>query len=219
VPNATTRPRRTQAERTALSEDRLLEAALKLLAERGYDRTSLQAIGEEAGYSRGLVSHRFGSKEGLLWAIFERTFGEWKDRSLTPRIGARVGLDALHATLEASRAALKRSPGRIRAFYALLFQTAGPLRVLRAKVADLHRRERKAVAALIAAGVENGTIRPDVDPSREAALFIGMLRGATYQWLIDPRGVDIDALYDAIDDTVGRALGRSPGLDRIGGRR
>ena len=44
--------RRTQAERTALSEDRLLAAALQLISERGYERTTLQAIGERAGYSR-----------------------------------------------------------------------------------------------------------------------------------------------------------------------
>jgi len=206
VSAATTRPRRTQAERTALSEDRLMEAALKLLAERGYDRTSLQAIGEEAGYSRGLVSHRFGSKEGLLWAIFERTFGEWKARSLRPRIGGRVGLEAVRAMVEASRAALRGSPERIRAFYAMLFQTTGPLRVLRAKVAGLHRRERQAVASVIAAGIANGSIRADVDPAREAALFMSMLRGAAYQWLIDPRGIDIDALFDAIDETMARTL-------------
>ena len=36
----------TQAERTAVSEDRLLDAALKLISERGYDRTSLQSIGD-----------------------------------------------------------------------------------------------------------------------------------------------------------------------------
>jgi AcrR family transcriptional regulator len=214
VPNTSTHPsrgrrHRTQAERTALSEDRLMAAARRLIAERGYDRTSLQAIGDEAGYSRGLVSHRFGSKEGLLWAIFEHTFGEWKTESLTPRIGGRVGLAALRATIEASRMATRHSPERIRAFYAMLFQSLGPLGVLRPKVAGFHRRQRKAVAAWITAGIERGTVRADVDASRAAALFLSMLRGAAYQWLIDPRGVDIEALYDAIDETITRILAPS----------
>lgn len=186
-----------------------MEAALRLIAERGYDRTSLQAIGDDAGYSRGLVSHRFGSKEGLLWAIFERTFGEWKAESLTPRIDQRVGVEALRATIDASRVAMRRAPQKLRAFYAMLFQALGPLRVLRPKVAEFHRRQRKAVAAWITAGIENGSVRADVDAAREAALFMSMLRGAAYQWLIDPRGVDIDALYDAIDEAVTRILTRS----------
>jgi hypothetical protein len=40
---------------------------------------------------------------------------------------------------------------------------------------------------------------------------MSMLRGAAYQWLLEPRGVDIEALYDAIDETVTRTLGRGRG--------
>jgi AcrR family transcriptional regulator len=212
MPSTTTRTprrRRTQAERRALSEDRLMEAALKLIAEHGYDRTSLQAIGAEAGYSRGLVSHRFGSKEGLLWAIFERSFSEWKEENLTPRVGGRVGVEALRAAVEASRAAMRRAPEKLRSFYAMLFQALGPLGVLRPKVAALHRRQRKAVAAWIESGIAAGRVRAEVDAEREAALFLSMLRGAAYQWMIDRRGVDLDALYDAIDEAMTRILKRS----------
>jgi hypothetical protein len=88
----------------------------------------------------------------------------------------------------------------------MLFQSLGPLGVLRPKVAEFHRRQRKAVAAWIGAGIERGTVRADVDASRAATLFLSMLRGAAYQWLIDPRGVDIEALYDAIDETITRLL-------------
>ncbi|MCW5889135.1 MAG: TetR/AcrR family transcriptional regulator [bacterium] len=200
------RPRRTQAERSALSEDRLMEAALKLIVERGYDRTSLQAIGDEAGYSRGLVSHRFGSKEGLLWAMCERTFAAWRTESLAPRLGDRVGVEALHATLAAMRTAMQQAPGTMRAFYALLFESLGPLDVLRPKVAAFHRRERKQIAGRIAAGVAAGSVRADVDPERAAALFLAMVRGAAYQWLLDPRGVDVASLYDAVAEAVERTL-------------
>ena len=47
--------RRTQAERTALSEKLILRAAIKLIARQGYSRTTLAEIGKEAGYSGGLV--------------------------------------------------------------------------------------------------------------------------------------------------------------------
>jgi len=188
-----------------------MEAALKLIAERGYDRTSLQAIGDEAGYSRGLVSHRFGSKEGLLWAMFERTFSEWRTERLLPRVGAHVGIEALHAVVAASRAALQAAPEKMRAFYAMLFESVGALEVLRPKVAEFHRRQRKGLAAWIAAGIKAGNIRADADPAREAALFTSMLRGAAYQWLLDPRGVDIDELHDAIDEAVTRILRPAPG--------
>lgn len=202
------RGRRKQAERTALSEDRLLGAALQLISERGYDRTTLQAIGDAAGYSRGLVSHRFGSKEGLLWALLERMFRHWGEDSLRPAVGTLVGIEALHAAVEATRASMHASPERLRAFYALLFESLGPLPAVRPQVADFHRRQRASVAEWIAAGVRAGTVRADVDPATQAALFMSAIRGAAYQWLIDP-AVDIDALYDEIKETVTRNLRRS----------
>ena len=202
------RPRRSQAQRTALSEDRLLGAALQLISERGYDRTTLQAIGDAAGYSRGLVSHRFGSKEGLLWALLERMFGHWGADSLRPAVGTQVGIAALHAAVEAMRTSMHAAPDRLRAFYALLFESLGPLPVLRPKVAEFHRRQRAAVAEWIAAGVRAGTVRPDVDAATQAALFMSAIRGAAYQWLIDP-SVDIDAIYDEIKATATRNLQRS----------
>lgn len=198
--------RRTQAERTALSEDRLLDAALKLISERGYERTSLQAIGDAAGYSRGLVSHRFGSKEGLLWAVLQRMLAHWGTDRLAPRLEGRVGIEALHAVIEALRRSLHAAPEKLRAFYALLFESLGPMEALRPHVAEFHRRQRARVAEWIAAGIAAGTVRADVDPARQAALFISAIRGASYQWLIDPEHVDIDAIYDEIKQTVTRTL-------------
>ena len=57
---------RTQAERSATSDKALLDAAIDLILERGIEKTTLQAIGARAGYSRGLATYRFGSKAGLF---------------------------------------------------------------------------------------------------------------------------------------------------------
>jgi AcrR family transcriptional regulator len=65
----------TQAERTDLSDRLMLDAAIKLIVERGVERTTLREVGENAGYSRGLAGHRFGNKSGLLEFIV-RTVGE-----------------------------------------------------------------------------------------------------------------------------------------------
>src|SRR3954465_8821227 len=60
---------RTQAERRAEAERKLLEAAMHLVAERGVRAVTLAAVGERAGYSRGLVTHHFGNRQGLLDAL------------------------------------------------------------------------------------------------------------------------------------------------------
>jgi AcrR family transcriptional regulator len=51
---------------------RLLAAATRLFAERGYDRTSVQEIVEAAGVTKGALYHYFGSKEDLLQEVYAR---------------------------------------------------------------------------------------------------------------------------------------------------
>jgi len=53
-------------------KERLLDAALKLFGERGFDGASVRDITAEAGVSLGLVRRHFGSKEGLRRALDDR---------------------------------------------------------------------------------------------------------------------------------------------------
>ena len=59
-------PRRTQAERRSESEEAVLQAAAELIAQYGVERASLARIGLQAGVSRGLPTHHFGSKDALV---------------------------------------------------------------------------------------------------------------------------------------------------------
>ncbi|PJE94897.1 TetR family transcriptional regulator [Streptomyces carminius] len=52
--------------------ERLLAAATRLFADRGYDRTSVQEIVEAAGVTKGALYHYFGSKDELLHEIYGR---------------------------------------------------------------------------------------------------------------------------------------------------
>jgi len=55
--------RLSQAERRHRSEQKLLDAALALVAERGTTRMTLAAVGERAGLSRGLIYHHWGNQD------------------------------------------------------------------------------------------------------------------------------------------------------------
>src|SRR4051812_16911109 len=61
--------RRSQRERVEESSRRLAEAAIELIAEKGFANTTAQEIGIRAGYSRAMVHERYGSKEALLETI------------------------------------------------------------------------------------------------------------------------------------------------------
>ena len=55
--------RRSQQQRRSETEQRVLAAAMALIAERGSRGVSLAEVGRLAGYSGGIVSHHFGGKQ------------------------------------------------------------------------------------------------------------------------------------------------------------
>jgi len=62
----------SEARRT---REQLLDAALELFAERGFEATTTKLIAERAGVPNGLIYYYFGTKEKLLESLFaERTF-------------------------------------------------------------------------------------------------------------------------------------------------
>lgn len=58
--------------RKAETQARILEAAIALFAERGYERTSITAIASQAQVSRSAVFWHFGDKETLFQEAFRR---------------------------------------------------------------------------------------------------------------------------------------------------
>jgi AcrR family transcriptional regulator len=198
--------RRTQAERADTSSRGLLGAALDLIAERGFRATSLQAIGERAGYSRGLASHRFGSKEGLLKELVTRMLDRWGADVRDPAVGDRVGAEALQSVAHVHREAIEQSPQAVRALYMLMFESLIDMPDVKVTLGQLDRRLRAGAENRIRSGIEKGTVRADVDVGAQATLFLAVLRGITLQWLVEPEAIDLPRVYAALDDWLDRGL-------------
>jgi AcrR family transcriptional regulator len=49
----------------------VLDAGRELFAERGFERTTMRAVGARAGVDPALIYHYFGDKDGLLSAVIE----------------------------------------------------------------------------------------------------------------------------------------------------
>jgi AcrR family transcriptional regulator len=183
----------------------MLRAAMKLIGQRGYKGTSLAAIGEAAGYSRGLATERFGNKQGLLWALVKRMLRAWADEGRAHSDPKHVGLEALDDMLDNHRRALAQDEP-IRAFYALMFEALGPTPDLQPEFRDLHRTFRADIAKLLRAGIKAGTIRRDVDVAAQSALVLASLRGIAFQWLLEPEAFDVGAAYKELKRNLRKAL-------------
>lgn len=176
----------TQAERTAKSTAAMLDAAAELIVEGGFDSLTFAALGERAGYSRGLATARFGSKDGLVEALIERIVTTWNHRNVIPRTKGKSGLDSLSIILGAITAQARRDPKGLRVLYALMFEAVGPDDGLRMRIAKFQDAMRTDFQRFLRAGQRDGSIDPAVDPDREAVLLVGGLRGVGFQWLLEP---------------------------------
>lgn len=207
-----------QRERSERSTRALLDAAGEVIAEVGYENMTLAAVGERAGYSRGLVTARFGSKENLLKALVERMTAGWTHRNVLPRTAGRSGLDAIVILLDTIRAQAERDPSALRVLYALMFEALGANADLRAHFVAFHRAMRADIARLVRRGVRDGSISAGVDATAEAVCIVGGLRGVAYQWALDPDGFDPVSAFAYLTTVTRMRLRRDPGDDEPGSR-
>ncbi|MGH7022595.1 MAG: TetR/AcrR family transcriptional regulator [Caulobacteraceae bacterium] len=130
--------RRTQAERRAATRQRLLDAAIACLAERGYADTTTIAVAAAAGLSRGAMLHHFGTKAELLRAVGEEVMrqteailetsvagGGERERFLRAFDGALVQLDSPYFAAAAELLMACRADPALRSLFADINREAG----------------------------------------------------------------------------------------------
>jgi AcrR family transcriptional regulator len=193
---------RTQRERRELAEAALLNAAAELVVAHGVRSLTLARVGESAGYSRGIVTHHFGSKQALIERLARAT-----QAGFVPGLDALPpGLDRLLRLVSGYIGALGEIGVMNRAFLLLWAQAATDPDL----TPIFRERDNSFRADLIAdveAGLADGTIRPGVLPADVAVEVVGQLRGIALQRLLDPKSVDTERLSRTITENWRRGLG------------
>jgi AcrR family transcriptional regulator len=196
--------KRTQEERTAMSEQSMTDAAVSLLVERGIAGTTLAGIGERSGYSRGLVTHRFGSKAGLLAHVHDSIAAEWL-RLVQSVVGRATGVAALQRVTDALYKFMVDEPRGLRAMYLLRYASIDPSAEYRANVAKLNRAHVRALTRWIEEGKAHGDVAPDVDARLAAELFASTVDGLLYRWLINS-DIPLKELHALMRAHIARSL-------------
>jgi AcrR family transcriptional regulator len=174
--------RKTQAERRSESARRLIESAIELFAERGYDATTMGAIAERAGYSRSLVNVRYGSKESLLDAVLR---SQLEDRLLVEGADAENGLALALAPIDRVQKLLAEDEQLLRALLTILFEAVGPVPSLREHVIAWLSRLQQATVGALRAGQVDGSVRADAAIDVVVSELATFSIGFVYRWLLD----------------------------------
>jgi AcrR family transcriptional regulator len=101
-PLATSRTRRTQADRSATTRDALVAAARRLFAAHGFAEVSTDAIVAAAGVTRGALYHQFADKTALFEAVLAAVEADIARRLAEAAVAAGIS-DPVEALLHATR--------------------------------------------------------------------------------------------------------------------
>lgn len=211
--NSTSDLPRTQAERTALAESRMVKAAINLLNTAGVQGTTLVAIGEMAGYSRGLATHHFGSKAGLFRTVLKRVSAAWNEE-LSSSLEGKTGLQAVTAAIDSHLTHALQYPENIRAQNILWGAALDPSSEFKPNVAEFMQIQRESVTAWIRDGQALGEIREHINAERIAEQFYGGLIGINSQWLVSP-DFDLAAAYEDFKQNMVRLLSARQSEERL----
>lgn len=165
------------------SRELILTAAAELFAAKGYRQTTFADVAERSGISRGSIPWHFGSKEGLLLAVLERSV-DLLNASLDgpPDQGADLGLDRVTKGLEA----LFAQP-TTKLFVTLLVEALEPDSPIHDRYVAIHDTLRGHCKRWL------DRFAPSAGPPTEAlaVAIVGAGIGIHQQWLVAPDRVDI----------------------------
>lgn len=177
-------------EDLAGARERLIAAASRVLAERGYEAATVKEIARAAGVNQGLVHYYFGNKDALLLAVVREASARYGRemrglRAGTP--GDRLSAEALGRVRER----IAREPEQYRLRFELFgLGLARP--ELRLGVAGLLAHGRDGIGQSVRQAAA-GTLT-ESETAALAALLIACFEGLALQLLADP-GFDLDGAF------------------------
>jgi len=176
-------------DRSEETRERILQSAMKLFADNGFDATGVAEICERSELSKGAFYHHFPSKQ----AVFLELLNSWLDgldRDLISSV-ERSDVSVPQALLEMARRThevFEVADGRLPLFLEFWSQARKDPEVWTRTVAPF-RRYRDLFAGIIRRGVEEKSFK-EVDADMAASAMVSLAVGILLQGVVDPEGSD-----------------------------
>ena len=179
-------------EKTVQTKAAIVESALELFNEKGFDGVSVEEITRKAGVAKGTFYTYFSVKSDIIieefWKI-DRYYGEYADRNLKRYKGPE---EKLRAFTRAQMRYVRDTIGNdtLKILYAnqiLQPKPEGSHKI----ILNPDRQWYRIVAGLIDEGQQLGLFRRDADPEALARVFNRSMRSIFLEWCIEDGGIDL----------------------------
>ncbi len=196
---STAQPARTaKTAKGEATRQRLMDATVALVCERGWAGTSVDAICKSAGAVKTALYHHFGNKDGLLRALIDRNTDVWVAEIDAEVSKASTPLEQLDNLLAGLRRIFDEHSQVIRVTQIVVNEAANlPPEVL-ASARRLNQIAEERITARSRMAMGEALADADLLAHTITAIF----RGILYQHLLHPDGIDVDRYFRDLKWTI-----------------
>jgi len=197
--------------------DRILEAAVKVFASRGFHQSTISQVAREAGVADGTIYLYFRNKDDILVQFFEYKARQVFDcfRHAVDRAGNSV--EKLRNLVRVHLAEFQRDPDMAVVYQAETHQSS---RLVEAQIRDMAKMYLDIIAEIVEQGQSEGSIRQDLYLGVVKRFILGAVEEVISTWLHSGRRYDLASLADPLVDLFIRGIGfgQNGAVDRIENR-
>jgi TetR/AcrR family fatty acid metabolism transcriptional regulator len=178
------RPRRKRGERRARVGDkrqRILDAAVRVFAKKGFHATRVSEVAKAAGVADGTIYLYFESKDELLVSLFEDRVQKLLAFLAAELPGAPTASDRLRRIIELQLGLLEGERDLAEVVTVILRQST---KLMKEFAAPKFTAYLDTIARVVAEGQATGELRSDLSPHLAARAIFGALDGITMTWAL-----------------------------------
>jgi TetR/AcrR family fatty acid metabolism transcriptional regulator len=185
--------------------ERIIAAAERIFAEKGYFETTVAEIARDAQVAEGTIYEYFANKKDLLYAVPENYLAEYADFVLAHLQGIKGALNKLRKIVWCHL------------FYFRNHKDFTKIMTLEIRIDPDYYKSKTyenlklysdLIIQIITEGIKDGEIAPSVNPHIIRDMVLGTIEHVSIPWLIFSREIPIDNLVEDISRAI--FMGLSP---------
>jgi AcrR family transcriptional regulator len=191
--------RRTQAERTRASREKIIQAAIEFFAQQGFHGAKMADIAKAANLTGPGLLHHFPSKTHLLMEVLKE-----RERIDSERMRATLQKDGSHF-LEAVIELVEHNEtvtGLVQLFNLLVAESISPDHPAHEFFTQRYQRERERMVQGIEQAQQAGEVRSDIPAETLVVLIFAMMDGLQVQWLLEPEKISMSGAFRVLTDML-----------------
>lgn len=188
-------------------QKQIVQAAVRVFSRKGFSRTTISNIAEEAGIGKGTVYEYFESKEAVIHKAFdtfmEELMPDFEDlfQSGLPAQEKLIRMITGYSCVLESKEN-QDLIGLVFDIWAEGIRSLDERRTLEVKMNQFYREYRRMIADVIDQGIQDGEFRRDIPTESAASILIGFLDGILVQWILDKKGFPLQSALQASIKTI-----------------